>query len=82
MFSRTRYTWFMNPAIDVLPLLIWAIFAAACALSIFLGALLAYHWFRYAMNPAASMLATIVYAGTAFVLLSGLLASTIAIATL
>lgn len=62
-----------------LPLLAWAIFAAASALTILLGLLLCYHWFRYAMNPAVALLSSLIYAGTAFLLLSGLLAATIAI---
>ena len=71
----------MDPAVmSALPLLAWAIFAAATALTLALGALLAYHWFRYAMNGAAAMLSVIVYAGISFVLLSGLLAATLSIA--
>lgn len=65
-----------------LPLLAWAIFAAASALTVLLGILLSYHWFRYAMNPAIALLGSIIYGGIAFLLLSGLLAATIAIATL
>lgn len=73
----------MDPVfMSALPLLAWAIFAASTALTILLGLLLAYHWFRYAMNPAVALLSSIIYAGTAFLLLSGLLAATIAIATL
>jgi hypothetical protein len=73
----------MSPALlSTLPLLAWAIFAAAAALTVLLGLLLAYHWLRYAMNPAISLLAMIVYGGVAFVLLSALLASTIANAAL
>jgi hypothetical protein len=71
----------MDPAfMSALPLVAWAVFAGATALTITLGALLAYHWFRYAMNPAVSLLSLIIYGATAFVLLSGLLAATIAIA--
>jgi hypothetical protein len=71
----------MDPVfMSALPLLAWAIFAAATALTVLLGLLLAYHWFRYAMNPAVSLLSSAVYAGIACVLLSALLASTIAIA--
>lgn len=62
-----------------LPFLAWAIFIGAATLAIFLGALLAYHWFRYAMNPAISVSALVLYSiGVAF-LLSGLLAATIAL---
>lgn len=77
------YTIYMDPAfMNALPLLAWAIFAAATLLTVLLGALLVYHWFRYAMNPAVSLLSSIIYGGIAFVLLSGLLAATIAIANL
>ena len=70
----------MDPVfMNSLPLLAWAIFAAASALTILLGLLLSYHWFRYAMNPAVALLSSLIYAGTAFLLLSGLLAATIAI---
>ena len=62
-----------------LHLLIWVIFAAAAALATCLGALLAYHWFRYAMNPAMSSTALIIYAGITFFLITGLFATTIAI---
>jgi len=73
----------MDPAfMSALPLLAWAVFAAATALTLSLGALLTYHWFRYAMYPAVSLLSLIIYASVAFVLLSGLLAATIAIAAL
>lgn len=73
----------MDPMLlGALPLVAWAVFAAATALTILLGALLAYHWFRYAQNPAVSLLSLIIYGATAFVLLSGLLAATVAIATL
>ena len=72
----------MDPLVAAsLPTLAWAIFAGITALTIFLGALLAYHWFRYAMNPAVSLLSVIIYSGVSFLLLSTLLAATIAIAT-
>lgn len=73
----------MDPVfLSALPLVAWAVFAAATALTVLLGALLTYHWFRYAQNPAVSFLSLIIYGATAFVLLSGLLAATIAIAAL
>lgn len=73
----------MDPTLlNALPLLAWAIFAASSALTVLLGLLLTYHWFRYAMNPAVALLSSIIYAGTAFLLLSGLLAATVAIAAL
>jgi hypothetical protein len=72
----------MDPIVAAsLPLIVWAIFAAAAALTVLLGALLTYHWFRYAHNPAAALLSVIIYASVSFLLLSGLLAATIAIAS-
>ena len=72
----------MDPILAAsLPLFAWAIFAASAALSLGLGGLLAYHWFRYAMNRPMSVTASIVYFGITFFLLSGLLAATIAIVT-
>lgn len=73
----------MDPVfMNSLPLIAWAIFAAACALTILLGLLLSYHWFRYAMNAAVALLSSIIYTTIAFLLLSGLLAATIAIVKL
>ena len=73
----------MDPLlVNALPTLAWAIFAAASALTTLLGALLTYHWFRYAQNPAASLLSLIIYATVSFLLLSGLLVATIAIASI
>ena len=63
-----------------LPLLAWAIFAASAALSLGLGGLLAYHWFRYAMNKPMSFTACIVYFGITSFLLTSLIATTFAIA--
>ena len=62
-----------------LPLLAWAVFAASAALSLGLGGILTYHWFRYAMQRPMSVTASIVYFGITCFLLSGLLAATIAI---
>lgn len=71
----------MDPTIAAsLPLLTWAIFAASAALSLGLGGLLAYHWFRYAMNKPMSFTASIIYFSITSFLLVGLIAATIAIA--
>ncbi len=68
-----------NPLVAFLPTLGWAVFIGAFLLSILLGAILSYHWFKYAMNPPAASAAFLVFAiGTGF-LLSGLLAATIAV---
>lgn len=62
-----------------LPILIWAIFIGALLLSISLGALLTYHWLRYAMNRGVSLTALLIYGGVTFFLLSSLFAATVAI---
>lgn len=59
------------------PLLGWAIFLGSCALSVTLGAILSFHWFRYAMNPSAAMMGTIVYGLGCLVILSLLLGSVV-----
>ncbi len=70
----------MDPDVAAsLPTLVMAIFAGAAALSLALGGLLAYHWFRYAMNRAMSVTASIVYFGITSFLLISLLAATIAV---
>lgn len=72
----------MDPSIITsLSTITWVIFGAATGLAVCLGTLLAYHWFRYAMNPAMSFTALMIYAGVVFFLLSGLLAATIVIAS-
>ena len=71
----------MDPTIAAsLPLLAWVIFAASVTLSLGLGGLLAYHWFRYAMNKPMSFTACIVYFGITSFLLTSLIATTFAIA--
>lgn len=68
-----------NPLIAFLPILAWALFLGALMLSVLIGAILSYHWFRYAMNPPVASLAFLIFAiGTGF-LVSGLLVATIAI---
>ena len=52
----------MDPLLAAsLPLVAWAVFAGATALSAVLGSILAYHWYRFAMNPAGATLSLIVY---------------------
>ncbi|MFZ2886425.1 MAG: hypothetical protein WA021_01250 [Minisyncoccia bacterium] len=57
----------------------WAVFLGATAFAILLGAVLAYHWFKYAMNPPVAYTALLTYAIVTGFLLSGLLGATIAI---
>ncbi len=67
----------MDPVfIQTLPTLLYAIFLGASALTVFLGALLTYHWYRYAMNPGVATLAVCVYAGVSGTLILGLLGAT------
>lgn len=61
-----RYT---IPMILTLPLLLWIIFFATLFFIVFLGAILGYHWLRYAMNPVASSTAIAIYAGISGILL-------------
>jgi hypothetical protein len=61
------------------PMLGWAIFLGATALSITLGAILSFHWFRYAMNPSAAMVGTIVYGVGCIIILALLLGSVLAL---
>ncbi|MFZ2555495.1 MAG: hypothetical protein WAZ27_03925 [Minisyncoccia bacterium] len=42
-------------------LLAWAIFLGATALSITLGVIMSFHWFRYARNPQSAFFSTVVY---------------------
>ncbi len=68
-----------NPFAAFLPMLGWAIFIGATMLSLSLGAILSYHWYRYAMNPPMSSFAILIFTiGTCF-FLSGVLAATVAV---
>ena len=70
----------MDPALAAsLPKIAWVVFAGAMLLSNALGCLLAYHWFRYAMNKAMSITMLVIYSFGGALLLSILLAATIAI---
>jgi O-antigen ligase len=44
-----------------LQLLTGAILLGALALAVVLGLILAYHWYRFALNPRAATIASIVY---------------------
>lgn len=59
------------------PLLGWAIFLGSCALSVTLGGILSFHWYKYAMNPSAATIGTIVYSAGCLIILSMLLGSVI-----
>lgn len=69
----------VNPFASLLVPFAWAIFIGSTLLAISLGAILAYHWFRYAMNPGMAFSAFVTYAVVSGFLLSGVLAAAIAI---
>jgi predicted membrane-bound mannosyltransferase len=55
-----------------LPLLLFLISGAATALTIGLGAILSYHWFRYSMSRSTPIIASTVYCLVSSVLVAGL----------
>lgn len=57
------------------PLVVKVVAAASLVLTVSLGAILAYHWFRYAMNAGASIIALTVYVTISALLLSGMYAT-------
>lgn len=59
------------------PLLGWAIFLGATALSATLGIILSFHWFKYAMNPRVAMTGTIIYSAGCVVILALLLGAVV-----
>jgi hypothetical protein len=59
------------------PMLGWAIFFGASALSVTLGIILSFHWFRYAMNPSMAMMGTILYGAGCVIILALLLGAVI-----
>lgn len=61
------------------PIFGWAIFLGATALSVTLGGVLSFHWFKYAMNKSAATVGTIVYGAGCLVILSLLLGSVISL---
>jgi hypothetical protein len=65
----------MEMAAQYLPALAWVLTAASLLLAAFLGIILVYHWFRYAMNPAITGVAFIVYVVISSILLSGMFAA-------
>ena len=68
-----------NPLASFIVPLVWAAFAGAALLAVILGAILAYHWYRYAMNPGIATAALITYAVVTGLLLAGVLGAAIAV---
>lgn len=64
----------MESAAAIVPLFVGVLAAASIVLTVLLGIILAFHWFRYAMNPAATMVALVLYLGISATLISGMLA--------
>ncbi len=65
----------METATQYLPALAWVLTAASLLLSAFLGIILIYHWFRYAMNPTMTVIIFVMYTAVSAMLLSGMFAS-------
>ena len=55
--------------------LLWILSAAAALLAVALGAILAFHWFRYAMNPPLALIAILTYGAVCFSLILVLFAA-------
>lgn len=68
--------------IGVLPgffsLLAWAILLGSAALSVVLGLILSFHWYRYSSNQNVAFISTLVYGGGCLVILALLLGAVIA----
>lgn len=61
------------------PVVGWAIFLGALALSIALGVILGFHWFSYARNDGAALTASIVYGAGCLVIIIMLLGAVMAL---
>jgi hypothetical protein len=61
--------WFAIPP-DVVLLSLRVIFSAALGLSLSLGIILSYHWFRFSMNPVMPFVAVVAYGGVCAILLA------------
>lgn len=64
-----------SQGVDFAVLFGWALCAAATALTLTLGAILSYHWYRYAFNRAVASLAIVTYFGVSALLLLTLFAT-------
>jgi hypothetical protein len=54
----------------VIQLVYWVLLFSSVALALVVGVIVAYHWFRYAMNPVAAFIAIGTYSIGALVLLA------------
>ncbi len=64
-----------------LSLLAWAIFIGALALAALIGALLSFHWFRYAMNARLAMMTSLVYSLGCLAILAFLFGTTLGVSS-
>lgn len=64
---------------STIPLLLWAIFSGAVAMIVFLGGVLTYHWYRYAMSIPMVLLAGLIYATGSIACLTLVLSSIFAL---
>jgi len=53
----------------------WVVAAGAALFAVLAGAILAYHWYRFALSPIAASLASALYAAGCLVFLSMLFSS-------
>lgn len=65
----------MESALEFLPFVAWILAGATFAMTLLLGVILAYHWFRYAMNITATSIAIIAYGGVTLFLITGMFGS-------
>lgn len=61
----------MNFDPEFVRLALWALFAGACGLTLFLGGVLMYHWFQYA-GKSAALAASVVYVAGSCACLAGI----------
>lgn len=65
----------MESTAALIPLIVRILAFASLLLTLLLGVVLAFHWFRYAMNAGVSILALVVYSVVSVSLLSSMLAA-------
>jgi len=62
----------MEGVATYVPFLAWTLVTASLVFTSILGAILAFHWVRYAFAPAIAMLSLAVYTTVSLILLSGM----------
>ena len=66
----------MESAGSFVTLLTWGALLASVAISVAIGVILAFHWFRYAMNTMGASMALAIYAVVTAILLMTIAAAT------